>query len=353
VPTRLSLSVFAACLLCACGMPAPETLAPTPAPTEAATATPSPVPATETPPPTPEPTRTPIPRRVVVVARGNVICGFDAVRPDLLGFETDVCRSVAAALFDNPDAAEVRTLDLSGAPDALASGEIDLFIGPVDLDGVAMGPTLFIDTVGAIARNDVGIRTLVDLKFATVCVMQDSAAERLFEEAAAAQRVPFQPLWFSDLETMYARYEQGHCDAIVDDRIRLAGRLPALSAPRDQGWIDLALAAGARALLTGTSDANWSDVVNAVGGSLIRAEALRIDSANLDAALAGEEEEIRAFLGVDGEAGSGPGLGLSGDFAARIIRHVGSLAEIYERHFPTLPRGPNALAQDGGAIGAP
>ncbi len=264
-----------------------------------------------------------------------------------------MCRAIAAALFDNPDAVDVRPLDVTAASTALASGDLDVYVGPINqsLPGLQAGPALFIDAAGAVARSDVGIRTLADLKFATVCLIQDSIEERLFSEAAAAERVKYQPFRFNaeDLDAMYRTYDQGRCDVVVDNRIRLAQRLTTLSDPRNQGLIDLVLPIGPRGLITAADDANWSGIAAAIGGSLIRAEELGVDSTNVEDALAGDDAATRQLLGA--EADRGLALGLGNDFVVRLIRHVGNYGEIYDRHFPDLPRGPNALAKNGGWIG--
>ena len=350
----LRQSILAACvafLIAACATPAPETATPTPT-SIGLRPTSTPIPPTPTPSPTPEPTATPVPRREIVLERGNVICGIDVTRPDLASFDVDFCRAVAAALFDNAEAIDVRPLDLPSGAAALKSGAIDVFIGGPAHTGVLEGPfgsqDWFFDAAGAIARIDVGITRLPDLKFATVCMIQGSIEERLFDEAAGAARVRVQPYRFNpgDDDAMYRTYDEGHCDAVVDNRVRLAQMLPALSAPREHALIDLTLPIGWHNPLTALSDAQWSGAIASIGYGLFRAEELGVSSVNVDAALSSDDPTVQELL-----LGSRPGF--SSDFVARIIRHVGNYGEVYARHFPDLPRGPNALAKDGGAIGAP
>ncbi len=299
-----------------------------------------------------------MPRRVIVLERREVICGADPGRLDFradgASFDADICRAIAAALLDDPDAIDVRSLDLTAALAALEAGAIDAYVGPTDRDlpGIAIGPTLFVDATGAIARADVGIARLTDLRYATVCLIQDSIDEHLFDEAAAAARVTVQPFLFNpgDYDTMYKTYDQGRCDAVVDDRVRLAQRLATLSVPREHGLIDLTLIAGRRGLIAASSDANWAAIVAAIGNGLIRAEELGVSSSNLEASLAGDDPAIRRLLGVEGSVGADPGV--TNDFVVRIITHIGNYGEIYDRHFVNLPRGPNALVEDGGQISA-
>ena len=340
-------------LLTACVTPAPETLVPSLTPSEAPRRTPTPAP-TATATPTPEPTATPVPYLATVLARGKVTCGLDPTRPDLAGFDADVCRAIAAALFDDPAAIDLRPIDSIEAAAALAAAEIDVYLGPIEAApaDADSGPLLFVDAVSLIARNDVGISQISDLKYATVCLIQDSVEERTFDETAQANRVRYQPFLFNagDDDAMYSTYDEGRCDAVVDNRIRLAQRHPALSAPREQALIDLALPIGRRGALTSAADANWVMIVDAVRSGLIRAEELGVTSSSLEKALAGDEADVRHLLGVEG--GIGASLGLTDDFVARAVRHVGNYGEVYTRSFGSLPRGPNALANDGGQLSA-
>jgi general L-amino acid transport system substrate-binding protein len=62
------------------------------------------------------------------------------------------------------------------------------------------------------------------------------------------------------------------------------------------------------------------------------------------------------FVGTEGEYGEG--LGLTKDWAVRIIRRVGNYGEVYERNVGTgsplgIPRGLNQLWNAGGILYAP
>ena len=101
-------------------------------------------------------------------------------------------------------------------------------------------------------------------------------------------------------------------------------------------------------------DSQWFDVVKWVTFALIQAEELNITSENLNIYRQSKELAIRRFLGIDSKLGSA--MGLSDDFARRIIEHVGNYGEIYERNLGQpfgLERGKNALWQDGGLMYSP
>ena len=89
---------------------------------------------------------------------------------------------------------------------------------------------------------------------------------------------------------------------------------------------------------------------------MIKGEELGINSQNLGEFANSKDPDIKRFLGTEGNLGAG--IGLTNDFAARIIKHVGNYGEIYERNLGTktklnLPRGQNQLGTKGGLLYSP
>jgi len=71
----------------------------------------------------------------IVKKRGKLNCGVDGVisgfsfvdeRGKYSGLDVDVCKAVAAALFDNPEAVEYRNLDPTERFTAFNGGEVDM-----------------------------------------------------------------------------------------------------------------------------------------------------------------------------------------------------------------------------------
>src|SRR5258707_6064050 len=64
--------------------------------------------------------------------------------------------------------------------------------------------------------------------------------------------------------------------------------------------------------------------------AMINAEELGITSKNIDEALKSKKPDVMRLVGTEGAYGEA--LGLTRDWAVRIIRHVGKYGEIYERY---------------------
>jgi general L-amino acid transport system substrate-binding protein len=76
-----------------------------------------------------------------------------------------------------------------------------------------------------------------------------------------------------------------------------------------------------------------------------------VTQANVDEMLGSDNPAIKRLLGVEGEFGTP--IGLTNDWAYRIIKHVGNYGESFDRHIGPnteigLERGLNALWSDGG-----
>ena len=74
------------------------------------------------------------------------------------------------------------------------------------------------------------------------------------------------------------------------------------------------------------------------------------------AAAPGKDPEINRLLGTEGEYGAM--LGLSKDWAAKVIAAVGNYGEVFEKHIGVntpigLARGLNALYTEGGLVYSP
>ena len=103
-------------------------------------------------------------------------------------------------------------------------------------------------------------------------------------------------------------------------------------------------------------DDDWLMLVKWTLFAMVNAEELGINSQNIDEALKSKKPDVMRFVGTEGAYGEE--LGLSKDWAARIIRHVGNYGEVYDRNVGVgselgIPRGLNELWNAGGILYAP
>jgi general L-amino acid transport system substrate-binding protein len=98
-------------------------------------------------------------------------------------------------------------------------------------------------------------------------------------------------------------------------------------------------------------DDAWEDIVRWTHYAMIVAEELGVSQKSVEAMLKSEAPDVRRLLGVEGQFGEA--LGLSNDWAYRIIKLVGNYGESFDRNIGQgsplkIARGLNALWTKGG-----
>jgi general L-amino acid transport system substrate-binding protein len=103
-------------------------------------------------------------------------------------------------------------------------------------------------------------------------------------------------------------------------------------------------------------DDQWFDIVKWVHYAMVTAEELGVTSKTVDEALKSDNPDVKRLLGTEGNYGEQ--LGLTKDWAYRIVKHVGNYGEVFERNIGQesplkIARGINALWNKGGLQYAP
>ena len=312
-------------------------------------------------------------RLPIVKDRGKLVCGS---RTDLLGFgyldadgrnvgfDIDLCRAVATAIFNDPEAVEFVPLTAAERGPALQTAEIDMLSRNVtwtstrDAQWGNFTVVMFYDGQGMIVRKDLGATAFEDLDGATVCVTTGTTTELNLADNFRQRGLEFTAVTFEDTATVYSTYEDGRCDAATSDKSQLAAVRAGFANPDDHMIMDVTMSKEPLTPAVPQGDDQWFDLVKTVMYVLINAEELGINSGNVDEMMNSDNIPVRRLLGVEGEFGQSD-LGLSADFAANVIRAVGNYGEIYDRYMGPggdafeLPRSINKLWSDGGLIYAP
>ena len=305
-----------------------------------------------------------------VLERGKLVCGvsgelagFSAVdeNGEYSGIDVDLCRAVASALFDDPNQVEFRNLTTQERFTAVQSGEVDLLsrnttwtLSRDTSVGMEFAPTTFYDGQGLLVTNASNVERLEDLGGKSVCVLSETTHEQNIADRMRKLGVDYSPVVFEDNDSLYAAYEDGRCQATTSDRSQLIVRHAEMSQPDDHRVLEVVLSKEPLGPLTANGDSEWFDVVKWTIYAMIQAEELGITSENIDSFAETEDPQIRRFLGLEGNLGTD--MGLSKDFARRIIKNVGNYDEVYQRNIGepfNLDRGLNALWTDGGLLYSP
>jgi general L-amino acid transport system substrate-binding protein len=318
------------------------------------------------------PGTSPTGRLQALLGRGQLKCGISGELPGFSflnpqgkysGLDVDVCRAIAAALFDKPDAVEYRQLNAKERFTAVQTGEIDVLsrnttwtLSRDTENRMDFGPVVFYDGQGMMVRQSSGIKTLKDFGGKAICTQTGTTNEQNLSDQMRKLGVQYKPVVFEDVNSTYAAYAQGRCDGITSDNSQLISRRTKLPNPEQNIILPELLSQEPLAPAVSDGDPQLSAAVRWVVYALIQGESLGITSQNIGQFTTSTDPVIRRFLGLEGDLGKG--LGLPKDFAARVIKHVGNYGEIYDRNLGPktslkLERGLNKLSTQGGLMFAP
>lgn len=279
------------------------------------------------------------------------------------GIDVDFGRAVAAAIFNDPGKARFTPVAFKEAFTALQSGEIDIlsrnttwtFQRDTKL-GLEFVGTIFYDGQGFLVPKKLGVKSAEELSGASVCTQSGTTTELNLTDYFASHNMTYKPVVYESADEATVIYDSGRCDVYTTDTSGLAARRTILAKPEDHIILPEVISKEPLGPAVRQGDQQWSDITRWVLFALINAEEMGITSKNIDQMKTSKNPAVRRFLGLDSDFGQY--LGLTRDWAFRIVKHVGNYGEIFERNVGPktvlgLDRGVNALWTDGGLIYAP
>ncbi len=308
-----------------------------------------------------------------VKARGNLNCGVSTslvgfAAPDANGtwegFDVDMCRAVAAAIFGDPTAVQFNPTTTQTRFTALASGEVDMlarnttwtFSRDVDLKFEFVGVNYY-DGQGFMVPKDLGVTSAKDLDGATVCIQTGTTTELNLADFFRINNISYEPVPIETNAEAQQQYLAGACDVYTTDASGLAATRASFEAPGDHVILPEIISKEPLGPLVRHGDNEWGDIVRWTLNAMIAAEEYGVTSANVEELAAGTDNpEINRLLGSEGELGAM--LGLDANWAVNVIKAVGNYGESFERNIGEstaigLARGLNALWTDGGLLYVP
>ena len=302
-----------------------------------------------------------------VKAKGYVQCGVTGGVPGFsapdanniwTGLEVDYCRSLAAAIFNNPDNVRYTPLTSQERFTALSAGEIDVLSRTTTWTmsrdtqlGISFVGTMFYDGQGFMVRKADGIASALDLSGAAICIESGTTTELNAADYFAANKLESNTVVFVDQDEVVKAYEDGRCDVYTTDSSALAAERSKFANPDDHIILPEIISKEPLGPVVRQGDSGWFNIARWTYFALLEAEELGVTQANVDEMLGSDNPAIKRLLGVEGDFGTP--LGLTKDWAYQIIKHIGNYGESYDRHVgPSTPiglaRGLNALWKDGG-----
>ncbi len=295
---------------------------------------------------------------------GKVI-GFSSpdAKGEWTGIDVDFGRAVAAAIFNDPTKIRFTPVAFKEAFTALQSGEIDILARNTTWTyqrdtklGLEFVGTLFYDGQGFLVKKSLGVKSAAELNGASICTQAGTTTELNVSDYFVSKGMTYKPVVYESADEATVIYDSGRCDVYTTDTSALASRRSTLGNPKDHLILPEVISKEPLGPAVRQGDQQWSDIVRWVLFAMINAEELGITSKNVDEMMKSTNPAIQRFLGID--ANYGEYMGLTADWAYRIVKHVGNYGEVFDRNVGPatalgLERGVNALWTKGGLMYAP
>ena len=299
--------------------------------------------------------------------RGQLVCGANGSlagfgMPDpqgnWTGFDVDFCRAIAAAIFNDPTKVKFVPLTAANRFTALQSGEVDVLARNTTWTmsrdtslGIDFAAVNYYDGQGFMVRKVLKVSSALELNDASVCVQQGTTTELNLADYFRSNHMSLKTVTFATVDEALKAYDSGRCDAYTTDSSGLYGSRVLLADPGANIVLPEIISKEPLSPAVRQGDDAWEDVVRWTHHAMLDAEELGVNKNNVDDQKNSTNPEIRRLLGLEGQFGEA--LGLTNDWAYRIIKAEGNYGESFERNVGQgsplkIARGLNALWTKGG-----
>src|ERR1700760_4110587 len=307
-----------------------------------------------------------------VKKKGYVQCGVSTGLPGFsnpddkgnwTGLDVDVCRGIAAAIFNDPSKVKFVPPTAKDRFTALQSGEIDVLsrnttwtLSRDTTLGLNFTGVTYYDGQGFMIRKSLKVNSALELNSASVCVQTGTTTEQNLADFFKSNNMKYEVIAFASNAEAIKAYESGRCDVFTSDVSQLYAERLKLSNPADHAVLPEVISKEPLGPRVRHGDDQWYDIVKWTLFAMVDAEELGVTQKNVDEMAKPDKPELKRAFGTDGNLGEQ--LGLTKDWFGRIIKAVGNYGESYERNVGAgsklqISRGLNNLWNKGGIQYAP
>lgn len=279
------------------------------------------------------------------------------------GLDVDLCRAIAATIFNDPSKVKFIPLSAKDRFTALQSGEVDVLARnstwTMTRDaslGLLFTGVNYYDGQGFLVRKKLGVNSALQLNGASVCTQQGTTTELNLADYFRANNLKYEVVAFAGSDETVKAYDAGRCDAFTTDASGLYAERLKLTNPDEHLVLPEIISKEPLGPAVRNNDTQWFNLVKWVHFAMLNAEELGVTQANVDEKTKSDNPEIKRLLGTEGKFGEQ--VGLTADWVVRIVKHVGNYGEVFERNVGQgsllkIARGQNGLWTKGGLQYAP
>jgi len=284
------------------------------------------------------------------------------------GFDVDICRAVAAAVFGNEKSVEYVIVDGKTRFEFLIDGSIDMLSAATTftfsrnvLKKLEFLPTTYYDGQGFMVRKTLGVSSAKQMKGARICYSSTGTGAKNIKDFFSLWGIPYVEVLILPPNKPKTAYIEGKCDMYGTDASALASNRLGFPDPEWHIILPEIISKEPLGPVVKYGDQKWSDIVRWTVYVLFIAEEMGINSKNIDTFIDNIDPNIQRFMGEKNGVDHphlGAKLGLPATWSYDVIKQVGNYEEIYERNVGEntpigLSRGLNKLYNDGGLLYSP
>src|SRR5438874_903150 len=280
-----------------------------------------------------------------VKSRGSLNCGSNGTLagfglPDAqgrwTGLDVDLCKAIAAAIFNDPNKVKFVPLTAKDRFTALQSGEVDglarntTWTSSRDTSlGLNFTGVNYYDGQGFLVRKALKVNSAPELNDAAVCVQQGTTTELNLADYFRANKMKLKTVTFASADEAIKAYDSGRCDAFTTDASGLYAERLRLAKSDDHIVLPEIISKEPLGPSVRHGDDQWFDIVKWTHFAMVTAEELGVTKANVDEQTKSSNPDVKRLLGTEGNYGEQ--LGLTKDWGYRIIKLVGNYGEVFEQ----------------------
>ena len=259
-----------------------------------------------------------------VTDRGMLSCGVSQGLPGFslpddkgnwTGLDVDICRAIAAAIFNDPTKVKFVPLSAKDRFTALQSGEIDVLSRnttwtlsrDTSLGANFTGVTYY-DGQGFLVKKSLKVNSALELNSASVCVQTGTTNEQNLADYFKGNNMKYEVIAFGTADETIKAYESGRCDVFTSDVSQLYAERLKLSNPADHSVLPEVISKEPLGPMVRHGDDQWFDLVKWVLFAMIDAEELGVTQKNVDEMAKSDKPELKRAFGTDGNLGEQLGL---------------------------------------------
>ncbi len=304
-------------------------------------------------------------RGFLVCGSSNPLAGFSQQDVDSRwsGFDVDLCRALAAAIFGNPDLIEFRSYRGEARFAPLQTGGVDVLMrngawtaGRDTRFGARYVAPSFFDGQAFLVPQSLGVVSAYELDDVSICVVDSFGELAALEEFFFSNQTTFREVLYEESADLLTAYRAGLCQVVSASGRQLQAMRREMQDPALHRILPERISKEVIGPVVREGDDQWFEIVRWTMFALITAEEIGVTSLNIDSLSAARAPSVRRILGLEGDYGTA--LGLRPTFMADAIRASGNYAELYDKNFgaqtgAAMLRGQNALWSNGGLLYAP